>query len=133
MLIVSTQVWISPTPRQQQWSHNTAIGVSQAEINKMSEYNESLSRKTLSRALEPVIKVNKKNYGFSLLRFILVIIWIIFQIGYMDGASDGQTAVFQDSFNVGYKQGFAFGLELGSREAISRSLYNVKINIKCLL
>lgn len=65
----------------------------------MSEYNESVSRKTLSRTLEPVIK-----------------------IGYMDGASEGQTAVFQDSFNVGYKQGIAFGLELGSREAISSML-----------
>lgn len=37
----------------------------------------------------------------------------------MDGASDGQTAVFQESFNVGYKQGFTFGLELGFREGNS--------------
>ncbi|KAJ8723883.1 hypothetical protein PYW07_007863 [Mythimna separata] len=62
----------------------------------MTEYNESISRKTLSRTLEPVTK-----------------------IGYMDGASDGQTATFQDSFNVGYKQGFVFGVELGFREAMS--------------
>ncbi|XP_022817397.1 uncharacterized protein LOC111350196 [Spodoptera litura] len=62
----------------------------------MSEYNENLSRKTRSRNLEPVAK-----------------------IGYMDGASDGQTAEFQNSFNIGYEQGFTFGLQLGSKEAIS--------------
>ncbi|KAF9415497.1 hypothetical protein HW555_006919 [Spodoptera exigua] len=61
----------------------------------MSDYNESLSRKTRSRNLEPVAK-----------------------IGYMDGASDGQTAEFQNSFNIGYEQGFTFGLQLGSNEAI---------------
>lgn len=62
----------------------------------MSEYNENLSRKTRSRNLEPVAK-----------------------IGYMDGASDGQTAEFQNSFNIGYEQGFTFGLQLGAKEAIS--------------
>lgn len=38
----------------------------------------------------------------------------------MDGASDGQTAVFQQSFNLGYAQGIHFGLELGLMEAMLR-------------
>lgn len=35
----------------------------------------------------------------------------------MDGVSDGQTSVFQQSFDVGYEQGFNFGLYLGFNDA----------------
>lgn len=31
----------------------------------------------------------------------------------MNGASDGQASVYQKSFDVGYEQGFNFGLHLG--------------------
>ncbi|XP_030035741.1 uncharacterized protein LOC115451529 [Manduca sexta] len=56
----------------------------------MSEDGISISRKTWSRVTEPLNK-----------------------LGYMDGASDGQAAVFQSSFDSGYQQGFSFGFELG--------------------
>lgn len=36
----------------------------------------------------------------------------------MDGASDGQKAVFQSSFDLGYKQGLDFGFELGQKKAM---------------
>lgn len=39
-------------------------------------------------------------------------------MGYMDGASDGQKAVFQSSFNLGYKQGLNFGFDLGLRKVM---------------
>ncbi|KAM3955033.1 uncharacterized protein ACR2FA_011095 [Aphomia sociella] len=35
----------------------------------------------------------------------------------MEGASNGQKATFQTSFNTGYKQGLNFGLQLGFNEA----------------
>lgn len=35
----------------------------------------------------------------------------------MDGAADGQASVYQQSFDVGYEQGFSFGLNLGFHEA----------------
>ncbi|XP_013182957.2 uncharacterized protein LOC106129060 [Amyelois transitella] len=41
------------------------------------------------------------------------------KIGYMDGASDGQTASFQSSFDFGYAQGFSFGFKLGLHKAES--------------
>ena len=88
----------------------------------MSEYNENVSRKTWSRTIEPVAKVIFFVVSLFYCDGLLYnpsIILITFQIGYMDGASDGQTAVFQKSFNVGYKQGLTFGLELGFREANS--------------
>ncbi|CAB3245745.1 unnamed protein product [Arctia plantaginis] len=53
-----------------------------------------LSRKTWARTIEPITK-----------------------IGYMDGASDAQASVYQKSFDVGYEQGFNFGLQLGLTEA----------------
>ncbi|XP_026743135.1 uncharacterized protein LOC113504854 [Trichoplusia ni] len=63
----------------------------------MCEDIDDVSRKTWARSLEPVTK-----------------------IGYMDGASDGQSAVFQQSFDVGYEQGLNFGLEIGFKDAIAR-------------
>ncbi|XP_026760629.1 uncharacterized protein LOC113519671 [Galleria mellonella] len=39
------------------------------------------------------------------------------KVGYMDGASQGQIATFQPSFNIGYEQGLNFGLHLGFKEA----------------
>ncbi|XP_075982994.1 uncharacterized protein LOC142981172 [Anticarsia gemmatalis] len=59
-----------------------------------SEDSPVLSRKTWTRTLEPVTK-----------------------IGYMDGASDGQSSVYQQSFDMGYELGFNFGLDLGFKEA----------------
>ncbi|CAG9789341.1 unnamed protein product [Diatraea saccharalis] len=47
-----------------------------------------------------------------------IINFIKLQAGFKDGASDGQTAIFQSSFNIGYIQGLDFGIHLGIREAI---------------
>lgn len=50
----------------------------------------------------------------------------------MDGAVDGQTAAFQDSFNTGYKQGLKFGLQIGFNEAAPRWVLWVGSNVSKL-
>ncbi|KOB51850.1 Uncharacterized protein OBRU01_27040 [Operophtera brumata] len=52
-------------------------------------------------------------------------------IGFMDGASDGQKAVFQSSFDLGYKQGLDFGFELGLKKAMSlQQVSNIERHIR---
>ncbi|XP_059053410.1 uncharacterized protein LOC131847779 [Achroia grisella] len=63
----------------------------------MCDERGNISAKSFSRSLDPIIKM-----------------------GYMDGASNGQNATFQSSFNIGYKQGLSFGLNLGFNQANPR-------------
>jgi len=47
--------------------------------------------------------------------------------GYMDGADDGRTSVFQNSFDKGYEDGFRIGFVLGKAEKEKSSRGNCAI------
>ncbi|KAJ0173597.1 hypothetical protein K1T71_010746 [Dendrolimus kikuchii] len=42
--------------------------------------------------------------------------------GYADGASNGQEAAFQSSFDLGFQQGIDFGFKLGFQQAYNSSV-----------